>query len=66
MKYLVIFSRVQFNSHVVAVAKPMLKWLKRLHGSKLYPSGNHIQFNKSTGNSNLQVHLLVKILKYTV
>lgn len=40
----------------------MLKYLKRLHSVKLYTSGNHIQFNESTGNSSLQVHLLVQIL----
>lgn len=44
MKYLVIFSGVQLNSSVVAVAKPMWKWLKRLPGIKCYPSGNPIHW----------------------
>lgn len=42
MKYLVIFSGVQLNSFVVAVAKPVWKWLKRLPGIKCYPCGNPI------------------------
>lgn len=66
MEYLVIFSRIKLNSHVVAVAKPMLKWLKMLHGIQLYPSDNHIQVNRSTGNCSLQVHLQVKVLQNTV
>lgn len=33
---------VELNSFVAAVAKPMWKWLKRHHGIKCYPSGNHI------------------------
>lgn len=53
------FSGLQLNSFVVAVAKPMWKWLKRLHGISVTPLVT-ISIHQDSANSNVQVQFFIK------
>lgn len=55
----VFFSGLQLNSFVVAIAKPMWKWLKGLQGINVTPLVT-ISIQQESANSNVQVQLFIK------